>query len=122
MILKDWRESFKADFLDSESQRSLLLEAREDGGGPEDIIASLRNIAWAQEKYAEERAELEATQKDNAPYLPDYRGKDDFAGFVTVCAALDALGLDFVLVRKQDAAQMASAADAPQTETLAVAA
>lgn len=116
MILKDWRESFKADFLDPEFQRGLLVLARQDDGGPQDIIASLRNIAWAQEEYEPHRAG-EEDEPDNAPYLPDYRGSDNFTHFITVCEALEALGLDLVLVRRPEVAQEADAGGEQQNAT-----
>lgn len=90
-MLKDFRESFEADLRNPEFQREFIAAAYEEEG-PEGIVRALGEIA-------------SVTQDSlTAPRLTSHaRTSRRLAGgptFKTVRAALNALDLDFAIVRK----------------------
>jgi DNA-binding phage protein len=90
-MLKDFRESFKADLLDAEFQREFIAAAYEEEGA-EGVIRALREVAAAYHNRpgaAEETSALEYETLERNP------------AFTTVRAALNALGLDLMIVRKE---------------------
>lgn len=83
-MLKDFRESFAANLRDPEFQRELVTVAYEEEG-PEGVLRALREIAAAEDT-------------PSAYALTGQSPKD--SGFQAVRDALNALDLDFAIVRK----------------------
>lgn len=98
-MLKDFRESIAPLLNDPEFQREFIAAAYEEEGA-EGVIRALREIASAN------RSMTKVARSAGVARTTLYRSlsRSGNPAFKTVRAALNALGLDFAIIRKKPAA------------------